>query len=219
MKTRQILKEAIIWIIIAIPFVYFALLYPGLPTQIPIHFDIHGNPDNFAAKSSYWWVIASTTLGIYLLMLIIPLIDPKRKIQQMGNKYYILKLILVALMSLMSIFSIYVASNPHVDIKFMIMILIGLIFMILGNYMPSFKPNYFIGIRTPWTLESEEIWRKTHRMGGWLWTITGLVVIILVLARLNLAVSIILLIIAALIPVIYSFVLYLEQRKQASPQD
>lgn len=214
MKKRQIIKEAFIWAIIAIPFVYYGILYPKLPAQIPIHFDIHGNPDNFTSKSKYWWVIAGTTLGIYALMLIIPFIDPKRKIQQMGNKYYMLKLILVALISLMSIFSIYVASNPNVDISFLVIVLIGLMFLILGNYMPSFKPNYFIGIRTPWTLESEVIWRKTHRMGGWLWSLTGIAVIILALARVNISISIILLLVAAFTPVIYSLILYLNRKNE-----
>ena len=214
MKTKQLLKESLIWVIIAIPFVYFAVLYPHLPGQIPIHFDIHGNPDNYASKATYWWLIGSMTIGLYLIMLIIPLIDPKGKIKQMGNKYYILKLILVGLMALLSIISVYVAANPKVKINFLIMITIGLMFLIFGNYMPSFKPNYFIGIRTPWTLESEDNWRRTHRMGGWLWAITGLVVIILTLVGVNALVSIILLTIAAFTPLVYSFIIYLEDKKK-----
>lgn len=213
MKAKNILKESLIWLIIAIPFVYYALVYPKLPAQIPIHFDIHGTPDNYAPKASYWWLIAATTLGMYALLLIIPLIDPKRKIRQMGNKYFMIKLLLVLLMSLMTIFSIYVASKPQIEIKFILALLLGVMILIIGNYMPSFKPNYFIGIRTPWTLESEEIWRKTHRLGGWLWAITGLVIIVLSLMKVSLTVSIILLILAGLVPVLYSFILYLEQKK------
>ncbi len=214
MKTKQLLKESLIWVIIAIPFIYFAVLYPHLPAQIPIHFDIHGNPDNYASKAAYWWIISSMTIGLYLIMLIIPLIDPKGKIKQMGNKYYILKLILVGLMALLSIISVYVAANPKVKINFLIMITIGLMFLVFGNYMPSFKPNYFIGIRTPWTLESEENWRRTHRFGGWLWAITGLLVIILTVIGVNAIVSIILLTIAAFTPLVYSFIIYLEQKKK-----
>ena len=213
MKAKNILKESLIWLIIAIPFVYYALVYPKLPAQIPIHFDIHGTPDNYAPKASYWWLIAATTLGMYALLLIIPLIDPKRKIRLMGNKYFMIKLLLVLLMSLMTIFSIYVASKPQIEIKFILALLLGVMILIIGNYMPSFKPNYFIGIRTPWTLESEEIWRKTHRLGGWLWAITGLVIIVLSLMKVSLTVSIILLILAGLVPVLYSFILYLEQKK------
>ena len=213
MKTKQILKEAIIWLIIAIPLVYFGLIYKSLPEQIPIHFDIHGNPDNYAAKGSYWWIIILTTLGVYLLMLIIPLIDPKKRLQQMGNKYYVFKLLIVGLMSIISIMSVYAAANPQKDPSLLIMVIMGLMFMLLGNYMPSFKPNYFIGIRTPWTLESEDNWRKTHRIGGWTWTLTGLVVIILALLKASLILTIGLILLAAFIPVVYSFILYLKNKK------
>ncbi len=214
MKTKAILKEAIIWMIIAVPFVYYAILYKDLPSQIPIHFDIHGNPDNFASKSGYWWVLATTTLGIYLLMIAIPLIDPKKRIKQMGNKYYSLKLLIVGLIAIINAFSIYVAANPGLDIKMIILVILGVVILVLGNYMPAFKPNYFIGIRTPWTLESEEIWRKTHRMGGWLWSITGILTIILALINVNPLIIFVLIMLASFIPVIYSFVLYLKKEDE-----
>ncbi len=216
MKTKNLLKEAIIWAIIIIPFVYYAVVYSKLPAQVPIHFDLHGTPDNYASKSAYWWIIASTTLGMYLLLLIIPLIDPKHRLQQMGNKYYTIKLLLVTLMSLLSVFSIYMAQNPSANKSFILMLVFGLFFIVLGNYMPSFKPNYFIGIRTPWTLESEDIWRRTHRFGGWLWLATGLLIIIFTLLKTSPVVSFVLAITAALVPVIYSFVLYLKHKDQSA---
>ena len=214
MKTKAILKEAIIWMLIAVPFVYYAILYKDLPSQIPIHFDVHGNPDNFASKSGYWWILASSIIGVYLLMLAIPLIDPKKRISQMGNKYYILKLLVVGLIAIINVFSIYAAANPGINLKMFILVILGVVFLLLGNYMPAFKPNYFIGIRTPWTLESEEIWRKTHRMGGWIWSITGILTIILALTNIHPIIVFGMIMLAAFIPVIYSFVLYLKRKDQ-----
>ncbi len=214
MKPKAILKEAIIWMLIAVPFVYYAILYKDLPSQIPIHFDVHGNPDNFASKSGYWWILASSIIGVYLLMLAIPLIDPKKRISQMGNKYYILKLLVVGLIAIINVFSIYAAANPGINLKMFILVILGVVFLLLGNYMPAFKPNYFIGIRTPWTLESEEIWRKTHRMGGWIWSITGILTIILALTNIHPIIVFGMIMLAAFIPVIYSFVLYLKRKDQ-----
>ncbi len=217
MKTKNILKEAIIWLIIAIPFIYFYSVQSTLPTKIPIHFNIYGKPDNWADKTSFIWLLAGLTIGIYAIFLIIPLIDPKGKIKQMGNKYYILKLMLVGLMSGLSIIMIISAKYQQIMSSKLVMLLIGLMFTILGNYMPSVKPNYFIGVRTPWTLESETNWRKTHRFTGWLWTGGGLLIILLSLLLKSTALvlsTVSIAVIIAFLPVFYSFVIFFKEREQ-----
>ncbi len=217
MKTKNIVKEGLIWLIIAIPFIYFLSVQSTLPAQIPIHFNIHGQPDNWADKTSFVWLLAGMTLGVYALFLIIPLIDPKGKIKQMGNKYYILKLLLVSLMSGLSIIMIISAKYQQIMTSKLVILLIGLMFVVLGNYMPSVKPNYFIGVRTPWTLEDETNWRKTHRFTGWLWTLGGLVIILLSLVAKSAALflsSVSIAVIIAFLPVFYSFALFLKQRRK-----
>ena len=91
----------------------------------------------------------------------------------MGNKLNNLRLILALFMSALAIYILYSVqqktSNPV-----LIFPLVGLLFAFLGNYFKTIKPNYFIGIRTPWTLENEEVWKKTHLMGGKLWFVGGL---------------------------------------------
>jgi len=82
-------------------------------------------------------------------MIIIPLIDPKKRLQQMQNKYYIIKLIVIGSMVLMSLISIYAAMNTNKDMRLLFMLAFSFIFILLGNYLATIKPNYFIGIRTP----------------------------------------------------------------------
>ena len=93
---------------------------------------------------------------------------------------------------------------------------LSILFLVIGNYLPSLKPNYFIGIRTPWTLESEEIWRKTHRLGSRVWVIGSLLMIVLWFFVPSSGYSIVFFVgvlTLALIPTLYSFYLYMQERK------
>ena len=94
-------------------------------------------------------------------------------------------------------------------------VLVGGLFMFLGNYFQAIKPNYFIGIRTPWTLENENVWRKTHQLGGKLFFIAGLLIMILpfVLHQYFHEIFLTIIFSAALIPVIYSYILSKQEEK------
>lgn len=217
-KTKKILAESIIWLLMAIPIAYFMLIYNQLPQQIPVHFNIHGQPDNWMNKANFIYLLLSMTVGVYLIIVLVPLVDPKKRILQMGNKFYALKFVLMAFMSGLSIFIIISAKNQHIVSSKFIWILVALLLIVLGNYMPSIKPNYFIGVRTPWTLESERNWRLTHRFTGWLWTIDGFLMIILSLmvksTKLYATVSFINVLIVAFAPILYSFLLFLMAKEQ-----
>ncbi len=216
MKNKKLYKEAILWIIMAIPLVYYFSIKSTLPAQVPIHFNVNGEPDRWTSPSGLLWLILAMELGVYALMLVIPLIDPKRKLQQMGNKYFMLKLVLVGLMSAMSGLIIYSAINKDFNTELVIIILLSAMFIIFGNYLPTVKPNYFIGIRTPWTLENEDNWKNTHRFTGWLWTLGGLVILImgLLIPQEYFYLLVSLIVVLAFIPVGYSFVYFLKQKQQ-----
>ena len=109
----------------------------------------------------------------YIIFFVIPFIDPKQKLQNIGNKLNNLRMILTLFMSGLALFILYSVEQKNSKPGFVFAI-IGLLFAFLGNYFKTIKPNYFIGIRTPWTLENEEVWKKTHLMGGKLWFIGGL---------------------------------------------
>jgi len=210
---NKFLKELILWILIAIPFIYLAMVWKNLPEQVATHFDLKGNPNGWSNKTNLPYIIGAMGIGSYLLMLLIPYFDPKKKIVQMGEKYYSLRLMLTLFMSALSFYLLYV-SNKGVINPNLLIALIGAFYVVLGNYLQTVKPNYFIGIRTPWTLENEEIWRKTHGLGGKLWLIGGLVTILIAFFTKNNSLLAItfgtVTAVISLVPVIFS---YLEFRK------
>jgi uncharacterized membrane protein len=205
---NRFLKELILWILLAIPFVYLAMVWKELPAQVPTHFDLAGNPNGWSQKSTLPYLIGGLQIGIYLMMILIPYFDPKKKIAQMGEKYYSLRLLMTVFITAISFYLLYIGSKGVINPNLLIGLL-GAFFVIFGNYLQTVKPNYFIGIRTPWTLENEETWRKTHRLGGKIFLVGGLLTMIIAfMAKDNtlLAVSFgIITAVEVLVPTIYSY--------------
>ena len=147
----------------------------------------------------------------YLIFSLVPLIDPKKKIQTMGNKYNNLKFLMVVFMAALALFIIYSVKEQSIANPTFIFVAIGLLYVLLGNYMKTIKANYFIGIRTPWTLESESVWEKTHVLAVKTCFIGGLSIIIssiIMNKEFNGIFFIAITIIISLIPLIYSYIEY-----------
>ena len=216
MRSTTLTKELILWCVILIPLAYLAFVWSELPDQVPVHFNLKGEADGWAGKTTLVFIVLGTTALLNLLLLVVPHIDPKRKLEYMGSKYHQLRFILVIFMAAISIFLIYNALHPESFTPNILILLIGGLIIALGNYFQAVKPNYFIGIRTPWTLESEQVWRKTHRLGGILWIIGGLMLIMLAVLPLSGMQHIFFMAIMALvvlIPVVYSFLEYRKEQR------
>ncbi len=174
----KLTKELPLITIAAIPFLYLAYIWKSLPDSVPMHYDINGEIDRYGSKTELVLVSLLLPVLTYVIMQLAPLIDPKKQIDKMGNKYFSLKFTLVTFMSLLATYILYITKNPESMNNNIVFILIGGLFVILGNYMKTIKANYFVGIRTPWTLESPEVWKRTHKMASYLWIAGGLVIII-----------------------------------------
>ncbi len=152
-------------------------------------------------------------VAIYFL----PLIDPRReRYQNFSRVYLIIRDLILAVLLVIFAISGLVNLGYHIQMAIFAPVLIGLLFIVLGNYMGKIKPNWFVGIRTPWTLSSESVWNKTHRLGGWTFVLAGLVLIISPLfptlsTRIIVVVAVV---VAALISTIYSYFLYSREQKQ-----
>ena len=194
--------------LILLPFVYLAYIWNQLPEKVPMHWNIEGEIDRYGTKTELLLVIFMLPVLIYGLFLIVPKIDPKNKLLAMGGKFQSLKLILTAFMSVLAMYIIYSVKEASLSNPNYIVLLVGLLFVILGNYFKTIKANYFIGIRTPWTLENEEVWKATHKFSGVLWFIGGLIIIMCSLIldqQLNFYVFMTITLIISLIPFIYSY--------------
>ncbi len=172
MKTN-IFKELPLWALIAFPFVYLYLRWDQLPDRVALHYNARGDADRWGDKSEMVWIFAVALIGSYLILLIARSIDPKKKLSSMGPKFYMIRLLLVLLLSAIFSMMIYSQTSGNMNLPNGTYLILGVLFIFLGNYFRSLKPNYFIGFRTPWTLESEVVWRKTHRYNSVVWMIGG----------------------------------------------
>jgi uncharacterized membrane protein len=167
-------KKEIPFIAIAlIPFAYLIYIWNRLPEKVPMHWNGAGEIDRYGDKTELVGVLFLLVGINYFVFLIIPYVDPKQKLQNMGNKLNIMRMILTLFMSALAIFILYSVEQKSSNPGF-VFVIIGLLFAFLGNYFKTIKPNYFIGIKTPWTLENEDVWKKTHELGGKLWFVGGL---------------------------------------------
>ena len=204
-------KEIPFLAIALIPFVYLIYIWNRLPEKVPMHWNGAGEIDQYGDKKELVAVLLLLVGINYFVFLIIPYVDPKQKLQNMGNKLNNLRLILALFMSALAIYILYSVqqktSNPV-----LIFPLVGLLFAFLGNYFKTIKPNYFIGIRTPWTLENEEVWKKTHLIGGKLWFVGGLLMALTFVLPNKIQIYTFLAIAAVItiVPIVYS---YLEFKK------
>jgi len=199
--------------IVLAPFVYLAIIWDTLPDKVPTHWNYKGDIDKWGDKYSLIALLFLLPVLTYVLMLVIPKIDPKKKIEMMGGKYYQLKFVLVLFMSTLAFIILHIAVSQDILSPNLIFIPIGVLFVALGNYFKVIQPNYFIGIKTPWTLESKEVWKLTHTLAGKLWIAGGLII---VLTSLTIAKSVFIYVfigttvIITLVPVIYSYIKYKE---------
>lgn len=200
------------WMIIIASFLATLAIYPTLPDMIPLHWNFRGQVDRIGGKTSIF-ITALLPAALYLLMLVVPKIDPKKENYLKHAKAYgTITLSIVVLMVFIHWISILAALGMIKDVGFIVKMSVGILFIILGNVMPKLKFNYFAGIRTPWTLSNEEVWKKTHRIGGICFVALGALMI--VLSFFQGLVNFIIFMAGTLALMVFTFVYsYLEHRK------
>lgn len=169
-------RQAILfWFLAALPAVITLCCLPSLPENIPLHWNAQGVLDNTGSKWNALF-LPGVTLLLALMMELLPRLDPKKEnYKKFGGAYQAIKLLLVLFMLGLCLCMLYLAYVPGgLPMGRVSTAGVGLLLCVLGNYMPKFKCNYFVGIKTPWALASETVWRKTHRLGGVLWFWGGL---------------------------------------------
>lgn len=177
-------KYWVIIILILCSYVLSLLAIPYLPNEVAIHWNVAGEPDDFMNK---WWGALLFPLfltSITFLLIYLPKIDPRKENYEKFEKAYRIFLH-VFVIFFVSLHVVTLAYNMGISIQVDVVVPIGVggLFIVFGNYMPKIKPNYFFGIRTPWTLENETVWQKTHRVGGKVFVIMGVLVMLTVFAE------------------------------------
>lgn len=207
MKFTRSLMVSAIFILIAVGAAVW--LYPHLPNRVPSHWNIHGQVDGYLPR---FWAAAMaplTVAGLAVLMVVLPLISPRRfEIKPFARVYTTLMLVSQGFMLVIGVVMLVAGAGYAVSVPLVAMLAVGALFMVLGNYMGKLRKNFFMGIRTPWTLASDAVWERTHRLGGWAFMLGGVVLIIGALVGGVVWPVIAAIVIAAVIPVVYSFVIY-----------
>ncbi len=183
-----------------------------MPDHLPVHYNIYGEADRWDSKQNFLIFVIIAPVLAYLLFLAALYIDPKKKITEMEQKFHHLRFIIIALITSIFILMIYANINGLSNFKDYISIILGIVFILFGNYFRNLKPNYFIGIRTPWTLENDTVWKHTHRLGSIVWFAGGVLVVLINLSgifkSLTWPISFSLIFLIILIPVMYSYTVY-----------
>jgi uncharacterized membrane protein len=178
MKTLK--EDWLIWIILIVPFVFTAIVWNRLPEEIATHFDMSGTPNDYSGKAFGTLFAPLLNVGLYFLFIALPKIDPRKKNYRLfGDKYKVIRLVLHAFLTFAFFVEIFYALGYQFNLGLLIMYGVLLLFLVLGNYMGNMRPNFFIGIRSPWTLSSEQVWMKTHRLTGKLWVFSTLLLMVL----------------------------------------
>ena len=207
----SIKKEFPILGIALLPLLYLGSVWNSLPENVPLHWNLEGEIDNWGSKYTLIGLVFFMPIFTYIMMLVVPKIDPKKRIEAMGGKYDQFKFILVTFMSVLSMFIIYISKNQKLSSPSMILVLVGILFVFMGNYFKVIKPNYFIGIKTPWTLENEEVWKLTHLLAGKMWVIGGIAIVIgslIVPEDINFYIFMSISAVISFVPIVYSYFIY-----------
>lgn len=152
------------------------LVYPHLPERIPMHWNIHGEIDSWGARNLFNVFFQPLLVIVFALLAWgLPRLDPmRRSYARFRGSYFLIIDIIVAFLALLYGITLYSAFHPTLPVGTIVPAAIGLMFAVIGNQLSKVKRNFFMGIRTPWTLASESVWVRTHRIGGRIFMLCGL---------------------------------------------
>ncbi len=175
---KKNLKTIIITSVVTVLPIFFGLvLWNKLPEKLPTHWNFAGEIDGWSGKAFAVVFIPLIMLAFHLVCTVATSCDPKT--QNFNGKVFGLVLWICPVLSLLCTTATYSAAlGFDVRVEFIIPLFMGILFLIIGNYLPKCKQNHTIGIKIPWTLGNEDNWNKTHRLAGFIWTVGSLVIIV-----------------------------------------
>ena len=196
-------------IVTLLPVIVGLIMWDSLPERMATHWGFNGVADGFSSRPFAVFALPLILLAVHWVCVIVTAADPKNKNQT--QKAVSLVFWICPFVSLFSGAVIYAAAfGMNFSINILLPVVTGLIFVVIGNYLPKCKQNYTMGIKVAWTLENEENWNATHRFGGRVWVIGGAVLMLCAFLPQSVMyyVFFVLIMLLGIIPVIYSYVYY-----------
>ena len=199
-------------IIILLPILVSLCFWNQLPEQVPIHWNIHGEIDGYASRFVAVIVLPLVLFVLHFVCAFATMMDPKHK--NISDKIWILILSICPVLSILLMYMMVgSALGMEIDVNAILPVFLGAMFVVIGNYLPKCKQSYTVGIKIPWTLNSEENWNKTHRFAGPCWVIGGIMVMFTGLFENEILIMVIALIMV-FAPIIYSYMYYVKYEKE-----
>lgn len=185
---------------------------PALPEQVPSHWNFTGEVDSYMPATQFVLIFPAIALGLAIFFPILAHIDPRhRNYRYFQKPWFILQNIIILFFAYMYFITLYISLNPTQNLNPGPFIIggIGILFIIIGNYLGKIRQNYFVGIKTPWALNNADNWNKTHRLGGWLFLLAGIIFLLEAFLWWHIVpIFITTIAITVLLPFIYSYLLY-----------
>ena len=166
-------------LIVGVAFIASAVVYTRLPETVPTHWSIDGQPNGWSSRLWGAWMIPLFLIGMLALFRFLPVIDPRGKnYTKFGGTFEGIIVSLMLFMLGLHIIVLRAALGYNVGMGRVLPIGVGALFIVIGNLLPRARPNWFIGLRTPWTLSSDRVWEKTHRFGGRVFVAGGILMVL-----------------------------------------
>lgn len=215
-KGGSTMKKWIPVTLIVVSVIISIVSYPYLPEQVPIHWNMQGEVDNYSSKLFNAILLPGMIIFLYSLLSVLPKIDPKKEnVKKFGSSYYIIMLATMLLFIVIQIITILVALGYDIDMPVIISILVGILLVITGNYLQRARQNFFMGVRTPWTLSNEKVWDRTHRLSSKVFVLAGIIMIVSVLLPTTVQFYFVIgaIIVLAIVPILASYIFYQQENK------
>src|SRR5881396_4315245 len=168
------------WFGLVVAFLAVALsiwAHPQLPPTVATHWNLNGTPDGYSSRAWALSIIPIVLVAMTVVFNVLPKIDPRHEnYAKFLSSYWLIANAIIVFLLVAHGMIIAAGLGFSVKVVRLMPLGVGLLFVFLGNYLTRVEPNWFLGIRTPWTLSSDTVWRKTHRTGGWLMVLGGLVI-------------------------------------------
>jgi uncharacterized membrane protein len=153
--------------------------YPSMAERVPTHWNMQGEVDGWSSRFVVAWVIPLVMATMLVIFRILPHIDPRRaNYEKFRGAYDAIVITIMVFMTGLHMLLLASATGSEVPIARVIPAAVGAFFMVLGVLLPRAHPNWFIGIRTPWTMTSDVAWERTHRLGGTLFLLSGVLTVL-----------------------------------------
>ena len=166
-------------VLIVVTFVGAILVYPRLPDRVPIHWDIHDRVNGYGPRWMATFLMPVMLLALWGLMRFLPRIDPRRaNYAKMQGVYDLVVNVTLTLIAVLHFVVLGAASGVPISIARVVPAIVGVALIVIGRLLPLAQPNWWFGIRTPWTLSNDRVWARTHRVGGYVMMTIGVLAIV-----------------------------------------